>query len=126
MRRALELEWPALLVGSACAGLVLAVWVSLDAMAACALVVVALVAVGALDGPARVAALGVALAAVGLWWGSLRMDALERSVLSSEVGESGSAEIVTTAAGSQDVVVDTGPRNHAGVSWRLRSRARPR
>ncbi len=98
MRRALELEWPALLVGSACAGLVLAVWVSLDAMAACALVVVALVAVGALDGPARVAALGVALAAVGLWWGSLRMDALERSVLSSEVGESGSAEIVTTAA----------------------------
>ena len=26
---------------------------------------------------------------VGLWWGSLRMDALERSVLSREVGESG-------------------------------------
>ena len=96
MRRALELHWPSLLVGAACAGLAAANWVQFGTLALTAACLGALAAVAALDGPARVVAVGVALAAVGLWWGSLRVASLERSALAAEVGESGSARLVVT------------------------------
>jgi len=96
VRRVVELHWPALLAGSACAGLALANWITVAFAALAALAVVALVGIAALDGPARILALGAALAVVGLWWGSLRLGAMEASALASEVGESGSAELVVT------------------------------
>ncbi len=96
MRRALELHWPSLLVGAACAGLAASNWVSFGTAVLGVVGVAALVAVALLDGPARAAALGVALVAVGLWWGMLRLDSLGRSALVAEVGESGSARMVVT------------------------------
>jgi competence protein ComEC len=96
VRRALELHWPSLLVGAACAGLAAANWIELGAFVLAAACLGALVAVAGLDGPARVIALGIALAAVGLWWGSLRLESLERSELVAELGESGPARLVVT------------------------------
>jgi ComEC/Rec2-related protein len=52
--------------------------------------------VALVDGVSRIAALALVLAAGGMWWGSLRLDALGRSVLVSEIGASGPAELVTT------------------------------
>lgn len=97
MRRALELHWPALLVVATCAGIGVSIWISAPLVAVGAIVGVTLVGVILLDGFARVAALAVALVVVGLGWGSMRMDALRYSVLASEVGESGAAELVTVA-----------------------------
>ena len=97
MRRVVELHWPALLVGSVCVGLGLAIWIALPLAVVAVLSLAAIVGSAVLDGPARLAAVGVALALVGLGWGSLRMDALRRSVLASSVGESGVAELVTVA-----------------------------
>ena len=81
LRRALELHWPALLVGSACAGLALSIWISVPLSAAAVVALAALGAVLTLAAPARVAALAVVVAVLGLAWGSLRMDALRQSVL---------------------------------------------
>ena len=94
MRDLVELHWPALLVSSACVGLALSNWVP------GAWAVVALLATGSLvmlllaGTQWRLVAFGLALAALGLWWGSLRVEAMARSVLSSEVGASGEAELV--------------------------------
>jgi competence protein ComEC len=96
VRRAVELHWPALLAGSACAGLALSNWIAVSVLAAGALALAGLVGVALLDGAARVGALAVVLAAAGLWWGSLRLDAMDASALATEVGESGSAELVAT------------------------------
>jgi competence protein ComEC len=97
VRRVVELHWPALLVGAACAGLVASNWVTLTAAATVPLALVSLVGVALASPPARVLALGVALVAIGLHWGALRLDALERSALTAEIGESGSAQLVVTA-----------------------------
>jgi competence protein ComEC len=96
VRRAAVLHWPALLAGSACAGLALANAIPAGAEAALAGLAVAALALLVLEGPRRTAALALALAAAGLWWGSLRLDALSASVLAAEVGTSGDAELVTT------------------------------
>ena len=101
MRRAVELHWPALLAGAACAGLALSNWVAASALLSAAIAVVALTAVGVLEGPGRVVALGVVLAVAGLWWGSLRMAALAESALRAEVGESGPAQLVVTGPARQ-------------------------
>lgn len=97
MRRVLELHWPALLVGAACAGIALGIRVSASLALVVALALVALAVATVLDGPWRVAVLGVALAMLGLGWGSLRMDALRHSVLVAEIGRTGVAELVTLA-----------------------------
>ena len=97
MRDAVELHWPALLVGAVCVGLALSIWISLPLAAACVLAACACAGVLRWTGAARVAAVGAALAVVGLAWGSLRMDALHASVLVDELGESGVAELVTVA-----------------------------
>ena len=97
MRRIVELHWPALLVGAACVGLALSIWVSVP------MAVAGSGCVGCSRGcpdaghGARLVAVGVALAALGLAWGSLRMDALRESVLADDLGEAGVAELVTVA-----------------------------
>jgi competence protein ComEC len=96
VRRIVELHWPSLLAGSACLGLALTNWVTLGLFVVGAVALVGLVGLAALEGPGRAVALGVVLVAVGLWWGSLRLDALDESVLASEIGESGPAQLVVT------------------------------
>ena len=95
--QALELHWPAMLVGSACAGLALSIWISVSLSVAAVVALTALGALVRLAAPARVAALAFVVAVVALAWGSLRMDALRHSVLAGSVGESGAAELVTVA-----------------------------
>jgi competence protein ComEC len=97
LRRAIELHWPALLVGSACVGLALSIWISVPLSAAAVVVFAALGAMLKVAGPARVAALALAVAVLGLAWGSLRMDALRQSALADSVGQTGVAELVTVA-----------------------------
>ncbi|MCS7007509.1 MAG: ComEC/Rec2 family competence protein, partial [Gaiellaceae bacterium] len=92
----LELHWPALAVGAACAGLAAANVVSGDPLACGAVALAGLAAIALLDGWARFLALALALGAIGLWWGSLRMEALERTELAARLGESGSARVVVT------------------------------
>jgi len=96
VRRALEHHWPALLAGSACAGLALSNVVAIGPLAGGAVLGVSGIALLVLDGRARLVALGVALAVGGLWWGSLRLAALEGSLLAPAVGERGAAELVVT------------------------------
>jgi predicted membrane metal-binding protein len=85
------------LVGSACVGTALAVWVSVPSWVSIAVALVGAWAAAALDGSRRLAVLALALAAVGLGWGSLRMDALDRSVLATDLDRSGDARLVTLA-----------------------------
>jgi competence protein ComEC len=90
-------HWPALLVGCACAGIGMSVWVSVSLAAVGVLVLASTGVAIASIGASRVAALGVALAVLGCGWGSLRMEALRASPLSAELGEMGGAELVTVA-----------------------------
>ena len=96
MRDLVELHWPALLVSSACVGLALSNWIP-GAGVAVALLAAAGVLMLVLGGTEwRLVAFGLVLAALGLWWGSLRVEAMARSVLASEVGTSGEAELVVS------------------------------
>jgi competence protein ComEC len=101
VKRALELHWPALLAGSACAGLGLANWLSPGGLLLAGLVLAGAVGIALLEGGARVAALALVLAAAGLWWGALRVDAMKESALASEVGSFGRAELVVTGPARQ-------------------------
>ena len=96
MRRILDTRWPALLVGSACVGIALSVWLrppaALPALVAFSAVVGALLA----SDRRRLAFAGVALACAGLWWGTIRGDALDRSFLAGRLGHEASARVVTT------------------------------
>jgi competence protein ComEC len=96
VRRAVELHWPSLLVGAACAGLAASNWVGPPAALLGAIALSSVAGVVLLEGPARAVALGVALAVVGLWWGTLRLESLGHSELIAEVGESGPASLVAT------------------------------
>src|SRR5262245_59442596 len=44
----------------------------------------------------RLVGLGAALLCTGLWWGSVRLDALDHSVLSREIGRAGPALLEVT------------------------------
>ena len=96
MRRAVELHWPTLLAGSACAGLAAANWVSPGAVALALLALVAIAGVALWSDAARVAAVGAVLIVAGLWWGGLRLEAMDESVLAAEIGKSAPAELVVT------------------------------
>ncbi len=96
MRRVVELHWPALLAGSACAGLAASNWIALSSSVVVAFGLVLLVALACCGGIARVAALGGLLALAGLVWGAMRLEAMSQSALLAEVGESGSARVVVT------------------------------
>jgi competence protein ComEC len=53
------------------------------------------------EGPARLALLAAALALAGLWWGSIRLEALDRSPLSAELGRSERTRLVVTGPSRQ-------------------------
>ena len=121
---ALERHWPALLVTAACLGIALSVVISVPLIVACAGVVVASGAVIALDRYVRFAAFAVVVAVLGLAWGSLRMDALRHSILSSKIGESGVARVVTVAPArsspfSTRVIATTHSFRHVPVHERV-------
>ena len=96
MRRILETGWPTLLVGSACIGIALSVWVRPPVG------VSAPVALAALGGSlvardtGRLALAAVALACAGLWWGAIRGEALDRSFLVERIGQQAPARVVVT------------------------------
>ena len=91
----IERWWPTLLVAAACGGLSAANVVR----APVAVVPLALGVLGLAIVMPRLRPVALALAAVaGGWsWGSSRLDAFERTVLASEVGHSGPAEVVVTS-----------------------------
>jgi competence protein ComEC len=96
VRRLVELNWPALLAGAACAGLATSNWVALSPFVLVSLALVGLTGVLFLDAAARVAAVGIVLALAGLWWGALRLDAMRESALVAELGESAPAQLIVT------------------------------
>jgi len=96
IRRAVELHWPTLLVGAACAGLAAANWWRLSTTSVVLAAAVGACVVVAAGRAARVALLALALAFAGSWWGGLRLDALDRSVLAARVGEWAPARVVVT------------------------------
>ncbi len=87
---------PHLLAASLCIGLAASNAVRLTAPAiaviACSLALAGAFAVGW----ARLALIAAGLCLAGLWWGGGRLDALDRSVLASEVGEAGRFTIAVT------------------------------
>ena len=96
MRRVVELHWPALLAGSACAGLAASNWILLSGSVVVVFALFLLVALTCCGGIARVAALGAVLALAGLFWGAMRLEAMSESALLAEVGESGTVRVVVT------------------------------
>ena len=82
----------ALCVGVAAANVARATTVVLPALA-CAFVAVA----STLDGHARLACLALGLALAGWWWGGVRLDAIDRSVLLSEVDRAETSLVIVTA-----------------------------
>ncbi|HET9289218.1 MAG TPA: DNA internalization-related competence protein ComEC/Rec2 [Gaiella sp.] len=96
MRRFLETGWPTLLVGAACVGVAVSVWVRPPAPALALAAVVALAGALLESDTRRLVLAGVALACIGLWWGSVRGDALERSYLVGRLGQEASARVVVT------------------------------
>lgn len=96
MRRAVEQHWPALLAGSACAGLAVSNVVAVEGAAPLLLALLALASVALVPDGARVVAVATVLATAGLWWGGLRLQALGESTLVAEIGESAPAELVVT------------------------------
>jgi competence protein ComEC len=96
VRRIVETSWPALLVGAACAGLVLSVWLRLPAVVLLAAVCASACAALLERGLRRLALAALALALLGLWWGALREGALDRSVLADRIGERADARVVVT------------------------------
>ncbi len=101
MRRAVELHWPALLAGSACAGLAASNWITIKGSVVVALALAAVAVLSCCRGTVRVAAVGAFLALTGLCWGAMRLDAMSQSMLYAEVGESGIARLVVTGPARQ-------------------------
>jgi competence protein ComEC len=86
---------PHLLAGALCCGLA----ASLATRGSSPLLGLASIGLGAAalaEPRARVAALVTALALAGWWWGSLRLDALDHSVLQTEIGRAGPALVEVT------------------------------
>ena len=94
--RVIRTSWPALLVASACAGIALSVWVRTPSSLPMAFALLASLGALLARHELRLALVTLALASAGLWWGGLRGDALERSFLAGQIGESASARVVVT------------------------------
>ncbi len=89
------------LAGALCLGLAGANVARVHALGLAASLVAA-AAVVAVEAPtARLACAGVLLCALGWWWGSARLDALDRSPLTAEVGRAGRGVVVVTAPASR-------------------------
>ena len=93
MSEAVERYWPSFLVASAALGIAAANALRAPALA---LAAVGAVLIACLDERLRLAALAAALLLAGWCWGSLRLDALDRSPLSAEIGRVALAEAVVT------------------------------
>jgi competence protein ComEC len=93
--RRLSLHVPHLLLASLCAGIATANAHRCGAFAVPALAVLAAV-VAAAAPRARFALLALGLALGGWWWGSLRMDAIDQSPLTAEIGRAAVARVVVT------------------------------
>jgi competence protein ComEC len=93
--RRLSLHVPHLLLASLCAGVASANVIRTEEAALPALAVVAAVAAAA-SPRARFALLAVGLAVSGWWWGSLRLEAIDRSPLTAEIGRAAIARVVVT------------------------------
>jgi competence protein ComEC len=93
--RRLSLHVPHLLLASLCAGVASANVIRTEEAAVPALAVVAAVAAAA-SPRARFALLAVGLAVSGWWWGSLRLEAIDRSPLTAEIGRAAIARVVVT------------------------------
>jgi competence protein ComEC len=68
---------------------------------------------------ARLVALALVAALVGWWWGGVRLDALDRSLLSAQIGRAGRATVVVTSeprAGRYDVRANGVMRAFRGVA----------
>lgn len=77
---------PHVLAGALCLGLGASNLVRPETLPLAALIcTAALVALG-LEGSARTAAVALVLTGLGWWWGSVRLDALDRSILTSRIG----------------------------------------
>ncbi len=115
---------PSIVVTAACLGLASANLVRPGAGLCAAVLVAALVAAVAVpDGAGRVAAVAALAAVAGIWWGTLRLDALERSVLSTRIGERAPARVVVTGParwGRFSVRLPAEAREFAGVALRER------
>jgi competence protein ComEC len=96
VRRFVETGWPTLLVGAACVGIAVSVWIRPPAPALALAAVAALAGALLASDTRRLALAGIALACVGLWWGSVRGDALDRSYLAGRLGHEASARLVVT------------------------------
>lgn len=97
MTRAL-LRWRShVLAGSLVGGLAFSDAYRGSSVVVAALAVAAVAGLAAVSEPrARLALLALALVLVGWWWGSMRLEALDRSVLLSDVGAGGDALVVVT------------------------------
>jgi competence protein ComEC len=84
-----------LLAAALCAGLALAL-LGREAHAGLALAAGGAGLLAVAIGPARVPLLALALVLAGLWWGSVRLDALDASVLETEVGRAALARVEVT------------------------------
>jgi competence protein ComEC len=93
--RRLSLHVPHLLLASLCAGIANANAHRSVALAVPALAVLAAVVAAAVP-RARFALLALGLALGGWWWGSLRLEALDRSPLTAEIGRAAVARVVVT------------------------------
>jgi competence protein ComEC len=93
--RRLSLHVPHLLLASLCAGVASANVIRTAEAAVPALAVVAAVTAAA-SPRARFALLAMALVLSGWWWGSLRLEAIDRSPLTAEVGRAAIARVVVT------------------------------
>jgi len=95
-RRLLETSWPALLVWSACGGIVVSSWVRPPQLLLAVSALTALAGALASRDTRRLALAAVALALLGIGWGTVRNEALERSFLTGQLGRSASAQAIVT------------------------------
>jgi Domain of unknown function (DUF4131) len=96
MGERLVLHLPHALLAALCAGLAAANLVRVGAPAVAVFAVVVAAAAAALEPAWRAALVALALALGGWWWGSARLDAIDVSPLSAEVGRAARSRLVVT------------------------------
>ena len=91
----LSLHVPHLLLASLCAGIASANALRVDT-ATVPLLAAGLAAIAATVSRARFALLAIGLVLAGFWWGALRLEAIDRSPMSAEVGRAAVARVTVT------------------------------
>ena len=101
IRKMLDRGWPAVALAALALGLAASNWIALPQFAGAVATIAAAAAAFRLPAPARLALTGIALGAAGLWWGGLRLHELDRSFLSSRIGQPAGASVVVTGAATR-------------------------